>query len=81
MRQTLTEASKQFLTSPVGSEHTIAIDINDGLTGQSTSMGPRGSRPKQIAVKVEQQTRADGKKRLVVKAVMKGTMLASAPWG
>ena len=80
MRHTLEEAAKQLLSSPPGSEHTIAIDMNDGLTGQSPGVGARSTRIKAVAVKVDEQTRADGKKRHVVKATAKGKVLATAPW-
>ena len=44
------------------------------------SKKPRSTRIKAVAVKVDEQTRADGKKRHVVKATAKGKVLATAPW-
>ena len=80
MRETLQQAAKRLLTKDLGSEHTISIDVNDGLTGAPAGGAQRGTRTKDIVVKVEEQTRKDGKKRRAVRAVKKGDVVASGTW-
>jgi hypothetical protein len=80
MRETLQQAAKKLLTQPAGSEHAIQININDGLTGHPPGLPPRDARTKTTKVKVEHQSRPDGKKRVAVVAQDKGTVLAAATW-
>lgn len=78
-RETIQQAAKRLLTEPVGTERTVTINTNDGLTGLPPGMSPRGARMKDNLVRVDQQTR-DGKKRIVVVLVAKGTVLAAGAW-
>ena len=80
MRETLQQAAKKLLTEPVGTERTIEININDGLTGLPPGMSPRGARMKHTTVRVDVATRADGKKRCVVVALPKETVVATGDW-
>jgi hypothetical protein len=80
MRETLQQAAKRLLDKAPGSEHIIAINVNDGLTGFPNGFAPRDARVKTTTVVIDEQTRADGKKRLVVVAKPKGTVLATAAW-
>jgi hypothetical protein len=80
-RETIQQAAKRLLGEPVGTERTVTINTNDGLTGLPPGMSPRGARMKDNVVRVDQQTRAaDGKKRVVVVLVGKGTVLAAGAW-
>lgn len=69
-----------MLNDPVGSEKIVAINTNDGLTGLPPGATARGARVKNNAVRVDEQKRADGKKRSVVILVAKGTVLAASDW-
>ena len=80
MRETLQQAAKKMLTEPAGTERTIEINVNDGLTGLPPGLSPRGIRMKQTTVRVEAQKRADGKSRTIVTALPKGTVVASTDW-
>ncbi|HEY4224048.1 MAG TPA: hypothetical protein VGO62_21985 [Myxococcota bacterium] len=80
MRETLQQAAKKLLKDPAGTEKVIAINVNDGLTGFPPGMSDRGARVKQNTVKVLAETRADGKKRSVVRLVGKDTVLAAGDW-
>ena len=81
MRETLQEAAKRLLTSPVGSEHTISIDTNDGKTGQPPGPAVHNRRVKHNPVVVQEESRADGKKRIVVRLKTgKENSLATTPW-
>lgn len=79
-RETLQQAARRMLNDPVGSEKIVAINTNDGLTGLPPGNTARGARVKNNAVRVDEQTRADGKKRSVVILVAKGTVLAASDW-
>lgn len=79
MRETIQDAAKRLLTEPVGTERNILINISDGLTGLPPGMPARGSRQRTVAVRVEEQTR-DHKKRMVVKDVGKGAVVAAGTW-
>lgn len=79
-RETLQQAAKKMLTSPAGTERTVSINTNDGLTGLAPGTTARGARIKDNAVRVNEETRADGKKRVVAILVAKGTVLASTDW-
>ena len=79
MRETLQDAAKKMLTEPVGTERKIVINVSDGLTGLPPGVPARGSRQKTMAVQVEEQTR-DGKKRIVVKELGKGVVVATGSW-
>lgn len=79
-RETIQQVAKKMLKEPVGTERTVAINTNDGLTGLPPGMSPRGVRMKDNAVRVDEEKRADGKKRNVVVLVAKGTVLAASDW-
>ena len=79
-RETLQQVAKKMLQQPVGTEKTVAINTNDGLTGLPPGMSPRGARLKDNALRVNEEKRADGKKRSVVVLVAKGTVLAAGDW-
>jgi hypothetical protein len=80
MRETLEQAAKKLLTQAVGTEDAITININDGLTGFAPGVSSRGARTRTTKVRVDVQTRPDGKKRHVVVAQLKGTVVASGSW-
>ena len=79
-RETLQQAAKKLLKEPVGTERTISINTNDGLTGLPPGMSPRGVRMRDNAVQVTEEKRADGKKRNTVVLVGKGKVLAAGEW-
>lgn len=79
-RETIQQSAKRLIAEPVGTERTIIINTNDGLTGYPPGASQRGARMKDNVVRVGLQTRADGKKRTTVVLVGKGTVLATGPW-
>lgn len=79
VRETIHDAAKRLLTEPVGTERNILINISDGLTGLPPGPPARGSRQRTVAVRVEVQTR-DDKKRIVVKDLGKGAVVAAGTW-
>lgn len=79
-RETLQQVAKKMLKEPAGTERNVAINTNDGLTGLPPGMSPRGARMKDNTVRVNEEKRADGKKRSVVVLVGKGTVLAASDW-
>lgn len=79
-RETLGQAAKKLLGEPAGTEKTIEINVNDGLTGFPPGMSGRGIRTKHTQVVVREQTRKDGKKRKVVVEKAKGNELAADEW-
>lgn len=79
MRETLGQAAKKLLGEPVGTEKTIEINVNDGLTGFPAGVSSRGIRTKHTQVRVKEETRKDGKKRKVV-VDPKDTHVAAADW-
>lgn len=80
MRETLQQAARKLLTAPPGSEHSIAIFTNDGLTGLPPGPPQRGSRIHHTVLQVAEETRADGRKRQVVVSKDKRTVVASTAW-
>jgi hypothetical protein len=80
-RETIQQAAKRLLTEPVGTERTVIINTNDGLTGYAPGASQRGARMKDNLVRVDQQARPDGTKRITVVLVAKGTVLAASAWG
>ena len=62
-----------------GTEKTIEINVNDGLTGFPPGVSSRGIRTKHTQVKVKEETRKDGKKRKVV-VDPKDTPVAAEDW-
>ena len=80
MRETLQRAAQKLLTAPLGSEHSIAVFTNDGLTGLPPGPPQRGSRIHHTVLQVTEETRADGKKRQVVVSKDKRAVVASTPW-
>lgn len=79
MRETLQQAAKNLLNEPVGTERTITININDGLTGLAPGGSARDARTKSTKVRVDAQSRPDGKKRTAVVSE-KGEVLAASTW-
>ncbi len=80
MRETLQQAAKKLLGEPAGTERTIEINVNDGLTGLRPGEPPRNARLKRTLVRVVAATRADGKKRSVVMSLPKEKVLAAGEW-
>ena len=80
MRETLQRAAQKLLTAPLGSEHSIAVFTNDGLTGLPPGPPQRRSRIHHTVLQVTEETRADGKKRQVVVTKDKRAVVASTPW-
>ncbi len=80
MRENLQQVAKKMLTEKVGAEQTVVINPNDGLTGNPPGMPPRGDRAKHVTLRVGEETRKDGKKRVVVKDTKKGTVMAEGEW-
>ena len=80
MRETLGQAAKKLLTEPVGTEKTIEISVNDGLTGFPAGVPSRGVRTKHTQVQVKEETRKDGKKRKVVVELPKNAPVAAEEW-
>jgi len=79
-RETLQQVAKKMLGDPPGTEKIIEINVNDGLTGLPPGTTARGARMKRTTVKVKAATRSDGKKRNVVVALPKETVLAEGEW-
>jgi hypothetical protein len=80
IRETLQQVAKKMLTDPPGTEKVVEINVNDGLTGFPPGMSARGVRMKNTTMKVKEAKRADGKKRHVVVAMPKETVLATGEW-
>jgi hypothetical protein len=80
MRETLQQVAKKMLGEKPGTEKVVEINVNDGLTGLPPGMTARGVRMKHTTMIVKEAKRADGKKRNVVVALPKETVLASGEW-
>lgn len=78
-RETIQQAAKALLKAPVGTVRTVSINTADGLTGIPAGLPPRFARMKDNELRVDEQER-DGKKRVVVTLVAKGTVLANGAW-